>query len=72
MCPDGSYQSGLGPVADLRPDGLHYGPAGSDLVGGWLAGEIARIARAERTAADAQASTLAAVRAEMLHTWRGL
>jgi peptidoglycan/LPS O-acetylase OafA/YrhL len=37
VCPQGRYEDGLDGVEHLRPDGVHYGPAGSDLVGRWLA-----------------------------------
>jgi hypothetical protein len=37
VCPRGRFQEGLDGVDQLRPDGVHYGPAGSDLVGRWLA-----------------------------------
>jgi SGNH domain-containing protein len=44
VCPDGHYQDGLDGVDHLRPDGVHYGPGGSDVVGRWLAPLLAAAA----------------------------
>ncbi len=48
VCPQGRYQEGLGPVDELRPDGVHYGPAGADLVGRWLVPRLATHATGPR------------------------
>jgi hypothetical protein len=37
VCPDGSFSDQIGPVADGRPDGLHFSDAGADWVASWLA-----------------------------------
>jgi peptidoglycan/LPS O-acetylase OafA/YrhL len=47
VCPGGRFQSGIGAVAQLRVDGLHYSDEGSDLVGRWLAPRIAGLARSD-------------------------
>ena len=46
-CPGGSFRSGIGDVAQMRYDGLHYTDAGSDLIGRWLAPRIAELARSD-------------------------
>ena len=43
VCPTGRYQEQLGSVEVMRPDGVHYSNAGSDLVGRWLAPQLATI-----------------------------
>jgi len=48
VCPDNRYRRDLGAVAVVRVDGIHYSADGADLVGRWLAQEIARAARAGR------------------------
>jgi peptidoglycan/LPS O-acetylase OafA/YrhL len=45
VCPGGRFKSGIGDVAKMRYDGLHYTQEGSDLVGRWLAPRIAELAR---------------------------
>jgi peptidoglycan/LPS O-acetylase OafA/YrhL len=45
VCPHGRFQDGLDGVDQLRPDGVHYGPGSSDLVGRWLASRLATIGR---------------------------
>ncbi len=45
VCPGGTYTSSLHGVDPLRVDGVHYTPAGSDLVGRWLAPQLAIAAR---------------------------
>jgi lysophospholipase L1-like esterase len=47
VCPGGRFQPGIGAVAQLRIDGLHYSDEGSDLVGRWLAPRIAGLARSD-------------------------
>ena len=37
LSPKGVYQRSLESVSNMRPDGVHFGPQGSDLVGEWLA-----------------------------------
>ena len=44
VCPNGRYQEGLKSIDMLRPDGVHYGTEGSDLVGRWLAPQLAAAA----------------------------
>lgn len=46
VCPNGSPLQTLGGVEPLRTDGLHYTVAGSDLVGGWMAVQLNKIAHA--------------------------
>ena len=41
VCPGGKYANSLHGVDPLRVDGVHYTPAGSDLVGRWLAPRLA-------------------------------
>ncbi len=36
VCPDGTFSDQLGPVADGRPDGLHFSDPGADWVAQWL------------------------------------
>jgi len=48
VCPDNRYRRDRGAVAVVRVDGIHYSADGADLVGRWLAQEIARAARAGR------------------------
>ncbi|MGH7894919.1 MAG: acyltransferase family protein, partial [Candidatus Binatia bacterium] len=45
LCPKGRYQPGLGAVETMRFDGLHLTDEGSDLVGRWLAPQLARAAQ---------------------------
>ena len=47
VCPGGRFSPGIGAVAQLRVDGLHYSDEGSDLVGRWLAPRIASLARSD-------------------------
>jgi hypothetical protein len=37
VCPDGRFSDQLGPVADARPDGIHFSDQGADWVASWLA-----------------------------------
>ena len=37
VCPDGKFSDQLGPVADGRPDGMHFSDPGADWVASWLA-----------------------------------
>jgi peptidoglycan/LPS O-acetylase OafA/YrhL len=57
VCPDGKYHSDLHGVDPLRADGVHYTPEGSDLIGRWLAPQIAAAAqlRAPTTTSTAPA-----------------
>jgi lysophospholipase L1-like esterase len=43
VCPTGRYQDNVGNVDMARPDGVHYSDAGSDLIGRWLAPQLATI-----------------------------
>jgi len=54
VCPEGRYRRSLDGVDPLRVDGVHYSPAGSDLVGRWLAQRL-------RDAAPATATPVAPV-----------
>jgi hypothetical protein len=45
VCPGGTYHDSLHGVNPLRVDGVHYSSAGSDLVGRWLAPQLAAAAR---------------------------
>ncbi len=36
VCPDGTFTDRLGPVADGRPDGMHFSDPGADWVASWL------------------------------------
>jgi hypothetical protein len=45
VCPHGTYQVGLHGVDPLRVDGVHYTTAGSNLLGRWLAPQLAVAAR---------------------------
>ena len=47
VCPGGHYTPGIGAVARMRVDGLHYSDEGSNLVGRWLAPRIASAARSD-------------------------
>jgi peptidoglycan/LPS O-acetylase OafA/YrhL len=47
VCPGGLFQAGIGPVAQLRVDGLHYSDEGSDWVGRWLVARLAGLGRSE-------------------------
>ena len=40
LCPNGAYQKSLGDVADVRTDGVHFSPEGSNLLGEWLAPKL--------------------------------
>jgi hypothetical protein len=40
LCPSGRYQRGLGDVAVVRTDGVHFSEEGSDLLGAWLAPQL--------------------------------
>ena len=56
VCPQGKYHESLGGVSVLRPDGLHYGPEGSELVGAWIAQQIRDILdAASRTTVESEA-----------------
>ncbi len=41
ICPDGTFRDQLGPVADARPDGLHFSDAGADWIATWLGPQLA-------------------------------
>jgi hypothetical protein len=41
ICPDGAFRVDLGPVADARPDGMHFSDAGADWVASWLGPQLA-------------------------------
>jgi peptidoglycan/LPS O-acetylase OafA/YrhL len=45
VCPGGRYTNNLHGVDPLRVDGVHYTPAGSDLIGRWLAPRLALAAQ---------------------------
>ena len=47
LCPGGRFQSGMGEVAQLRYDDLHFTDEGSDLIGRWLAPRIAGLVRSD-------------------------
>jgi hypothetical protein len=36
VCPEGTFTDQLGPVADGRPDGMHFSDPGADWVATWL------------------------------------
>ena len=40
LCPNGKFQQDLGNVKDVRPDGVHFGTAGSKLIADWLLPQI--------------------------------
>ncbi len=40
LSPHGKYQDSLDGVQHVRTDGVHFSPAGSDLVGAWLAPQL--------------------------------
>lgn len=44
VCPNDKPLQGLGDVETLRTDELHYNVAGSELVGGWMATQLNKIA----------------------------
>ncbi len=52
VCPGGTFRDSLHGVDPLRVDGVHYSTAGSDLVGRWLAPQLA-VAAHLRTPAPA-------------------
>jgi hypothetical protein len=41
VCPDGKFSDRLGPVADGRPDGIHFSDRGADWVASWLGPRVA-------------------------------
>jgi peptidoglycan/LPS O-acetylase OafA/YrhL len=41
VCPDGKFSNQLGPVAEGRPDGMHFSDAGADWVASWLGPKLA-------------------------------
>ena len=41
ICPDGAFRNQLGPVADARPDGMHFSDAGADWIASWLGPQLA-------------------------------
>jgi peptidoglycan/LPS O-acetylase OafA/YrhL len=41
VCPDGRFSDQLGPVAEGRPDGMHFSDAGADWVASWLGPKLA-------------------------------
>jgi peptidoglycan/LPS O-acetylase OafA/YrhL len=41
VCPNGTFTDQLGPVADGRPDGLHFSDPGADWVAQWLGPALA-------------------------------
>jgi peptidoglycan/LPS O-acetylase OafA/YrhL len=50
VCPGGQAVQKIESVETLRFDGVHYSPEGSDLVGRWLAPQLAAAATRERSA----------------------
>jgi peptidoglycan/LPS O-acetylase OafA/YrhL len=56
VCPGGRYRDRLHGVDPLRVDGVHYTNAGSDLVGRWLAPQLAAAARLHPTPATTPTS----------------
>jgi len=57
LCPGGRYHSALHGVDPVRTDGVHLTPAGSDLVGRWLAPQLVRPDRARQEARPQTGST---------------
>ncbi len=53
VCPGGKYTNDLHGVDPLRVDGVHYTPAGSDLVGRWLAEQIGAAVSARSSSSTA-------------------
>jgi lysophospholipase L1-like esterase len=44
VCPDGRYAADVGGVPDARGDGVHFTPAGADLVASWLGPQLLGVA----------------------------
>jgi lysophospholipase L1-like esterase len=44
VSPDGVFTNHLAGVDDLRGDGVHFTPAGADLVASWLAPQLRGVA----------------------------
>ncbi len=57
VCPDGKYHDRLHGVDPLRVDGVHYTDPGSNLVGRWLAPQLAAAARLSRVPATSSTTT---------------
>ncbi|MGZ4678454.1 MAG: DUF459 domain-containing protein [Acidimicrobiia bacterium] len=41
VCPDGKFSDRIGPVAEGRPDGMHFSDPGADWVASWLGPRLA-------------------------------
>jgi peptidoglycan/LPS O-acetylase OafA/YrhL len=41
ICPEGAFRNQLGPVAEGRPDGMHFSDAGADWIASWLGPQLA-------------------------------
>ncbi len=49
VCPSDRFERPLGGVADARPDGAHFSPAGADVVAHWLLDQVPQLRLARRT-----------------------
>ena len=49
ICPHDYFQPNLGHVADARPDGVHFSPAGADVVATWLVRQVPSLGDARRS-----------------------